>query len=363
VTGYPWVERTPHGEVLVVPLRVNVNLKAITVEEKEAQRQFLHFAMTKNLREELALGLAKERETQFKGGAGQASGELGFPAGESRDSSGSESDGLRRFLDSLQEKLIGEFDALADKQRRIPPDEFNDDDKYKQHLNEALDAKNKLLNKHRAILAMRMAGAGEHHLASCLRAPYTDFRGHELNEDPKVDLSWDRIFSEAKLAEKLISSFPFRLAPCQLALIWEKVLEGGSQVREVRIGAVTLPVSQIPNLSLSKCRLTDTVYERALAGLIQGASRPWSLDLRGNNFQDKDALVNAIVVGTSLVSLNKLSLTEDRTSLQRDRATGCVALLSRRKKLSHLELELDELEWAFVLTKAKAVNWQGLEVG
>ncbi len=24
----------------------------------------------------------------------------------------------------------------------------------------------------------------------------------------------------------------------------------------------------------------------------------------------------------------------------------------------HLELELDELEWAFVLTKAKAVNWQ-----
>jgi hypothetical protein len=63
-----------------------------------------------------------------------------------------------------------------------------------------------------------MAGAGEHHLASCLRAPYTDFRGHELNEDPKVDLSWGRIFSEAKLAEKLISSFPFRLAPCQ---VWD----------------------------------------------------------------------------------------------------------------------------------------------
>jgi hypothetical protein len=104
-------------------------------------------------------------------------GAASLQAGESRDSSGSESDGLRRFLDSLQEKLIGEFDALADKQRRIPPDEFNDDDKYKQHLNEvlqtrtaphrenekvksrlcaqALDAKNKLLNKHRAILAMR----------------------------------------------------------------------------------------------------------------------------------------------------------------------------------------------------------------
>ena len=148
-------------------------------------------------------------------------------------------------------------------------------------------------------------------------------------------------------------------------MIWEKVLEGGSQVREVRIGAVTLPVSQIPNLSRSKCRclsalqpfpphphphgatvtgagarLTDTVYERALAGLIQGASRPWSLDLRGHNFQDKDALVNAIVVGTSLVSLNKLSLTQDRTSLQRDRH-------GRRRRQSQLSMPLINLNWNF----------------
>jgi hypothetical protein len=92
---------------------------------------------------------------------------------------------MRLFLDSLQEKLIGEFDALAEKQRRIPADEFNDDDKYKLHLNEvpqmravsgaaapflpkrirnvtscpcsqALDGKNKLLNKHKAILVMRL---------------------------------------------------------------------------------------------------------------------------------------------------------------------------------------------------------------
>jgi hypothetical protein len=94
---------------------------------------------------------------------------------------------MRLFLDSLQEKLIGEFDALAEKQRRIPADEFNDDDKYKLHLNEvpqtmmravrgatapflpkrirnvkscpcsqALDGKNKLLNKHKAILIMRL---------------------------------------------------------------------------------------------------------------------------------------------------------------------------------------------------------------
>ena len=40
----------------------------------------------------------------------------------------------------------------------------------------------------------------------------------------------------------------------QLALIWTKVLESGSQVKEVRLGSVSLPVNQVTNLSLSKCR-------------------------------------------------------------------------------------------------------------
>jgi hypothetical protein len=69
--------------------------------------------------------------------------------------------------------------------------------------------------------------------------------------------------------------FPLKLAPCQvkppqafsgiisflsgsvilqLTLIWEKILEGGSQVKEVKLGKVLLAVHQINNLSLSKCR-------------------------------------------------------------------------------------------------------------
>jgi hypothetical protein len=65
------------------------------------------------------------------------------------------------------------------------------------------------------------------------------------------------------------------------------------------------------------------VYERAVAGLIQGASRPWSLDLRGNNFQERDEISNAIVGSSTLASLNSLSLTADRGSLQRDRHELC----------------------------------------
>ncbi len=40
----------------------------------------------------------------------------------------------------------------------------------------------------------------------------------------------------------------------QLAIIWERILEVSSQVKEVKLGKVTLPVNQIANLSLSKCR-------------------------------------------------------------------------------------------------------------
>jgi hypothetical protein len=59
-----------------------------------------------------------------------------------------------------------------------------------------------------------------------------------------------------------------------------------------------------------------------VAGLIQGASRPWALDLEDHNFKERDVLINSIVGSTSLTSLNKLSLADDprlSSSLQRDR--------------------------------------------
>ena len=54
VVGRPRVEQTARGELIVFPLRVNVNLKSVTVEELMGRRKGLHLAMEKNLREELA---------------------------------------------------------------------------------------------------------------------------------------------------------------------------------------------------------------------------------------------------------------------------------------------------------------------
>ena len=53
VVGRPRVELTSGGELIVFPLRVNVNLKSVTVEELTGRRKALHLAMAKNLREEL----------------------------------------------------------------------------------------------------------------------------------------------------------------------------------------------------------------------------------------------------------------------------------------------------------------------
>ncbi len=38
--------------------------------------------------------------------------------------------------DNLNERLIGEFDSLAARQKRIPAEKFNVDDNYKMYLNE-----------------------------------------------------------------------------------------------------------------------------------------------------------------------------------------------------------------------------------
>jgi hypothetical protein len=39
-------------------------------------------------------------------------------------------------LENLNERLIREFDALAEQQKNIPTEKFNDDDAYRKYLNE-----------------------------------------------------------------------------------------------------------------------------------------------------------------------------------------------------------------------------------
>jgi hypothetical protein len=74
VTGRPRVDRTERGEVLVVPIRVNVNLRSVTVEELTDRRKVLHLAMAKNLREELSYEAADGAERFLERAARRARG-------------------------------------------------------------------------------------------------------------------------------------------------------------------------------------------------------------------------------------------------------------------------------------------------
>jgi hypothetical protein len=51
VVGEPRVD----GEVIVFPLRANINLKGLTLEQLEERRKGLHLAMAQNLAEELTV--------------------------------------------------------------------------------------------------------------------------------------------------------------------------------------------------------------------------------------------------------------------------------------------------------------------
>ena len=84
VIGTPRLDATADGEVVVVPLRVNSNLKTPTVDDLVARRKRLHSAATMNLREELVRGadeaeeaLARTLTLRRRGGMEQLRGAKG----------------------------------------------------------------------------------------------------------------------------------------------------------------------------------------------------------------------------------------------------------------------------------------------
>ena len=51
------MEGSRHGEMLIIPLRVNCNIKSLTIEELQTRRKTLQLSMMSNLRAEANLYL------------------------------------------------------------------------------------------------------------------------------------------------------------------------------------------------------------------------------------------------------------------------------------------------------------------
>jgi len=115
VVGEPVMMQTKRGAVNVCQLRVNVNLKGLTIDELQARRKTLHVSMCDNLMSEAELTVMEK-------------------AGSARDVRWDE-------LKEAVEAAVEEGRALMDMQERRSVEGFNDDSEYSKMLHDAVQVR------------------------------------------------------------------------------------------------------------------------------------------------------------------------------------------------------------------------------
>ena len=124
VTDEPRIE----DNVIVVPLRVNANLKGLTLEQLVERRKVLHLAMAKNLREELDIWVSEECVRVSNKAA------------------------VDMQLQACMSNVLSEYDALIAAHSEHDAHIFNDDKEYKIMTEEAIEAKAWAIKKIKMIL-------------------------------------------------------------------------------------------------------------------------------------------------------------------------------------------------------------------
>ena len=115
VVGEPLVITTERGPMNVCQLRVNVNLKGLTIDELQQRRKTLHVSMCDNLMSEAELTAIEEARS----------------AGDARW------DELKQAV----EAAVEEGRAVMKKQAGWSVEDFNNDSKYSKMLHEAVQVK------------------------------------------------------------------------------------------------------------------------------------------------------------------------------------------------------------------------------
>ena len=146
----------PHVEdgVIVIPTRVNMCLRGLTLEQLVERRKELHMAMVKNLREELSI---------------EAPAAIG--GSEAGDAAGAQA-----VVQSVQQA----FEVLEETYRRTPAEEFNDDANYKDFTTEAIGSKSLALNKVRIYSDLRSRRAAPALLDAVVGRPLKDFESRAV---------------------------------------------------------------------------------------------------------------------------------------------------------------------------------------
>jgi hypothetical protein len=290
--------------------------------------------------------------------------------------------------------LVLLFQAAYAGHEALDAADFNDDQRYKELVNEVLDLKVRLLNKQKAVIELCEEGAGAAQLQRCADAPCADFGGASL--EAECPYRWRDVFA-GYFAHKPLVEVPLGLAPAQISLVWEAVMAAGAAgetVKDVKLGAEVLPArSLLDTLCLTATHLQYVKYGAAVAGLAMAGLGLTNVDLRGHEFDPlaTQRLIDAVASTASIITINGCSLAgvEGDTlqaSVRQAICAGCSlsvaafqgvqfgsgsslasCLSSTVKKQTQKQrskdvLGLDRAGWAFVLARVQALEWQALDL-
>lgn len=206
VEGDARYEMTPMGMVMVWPLRLNVNLKGLTVEELQERRKTLHVAMFDNLISEIQLDFH-----------------------------------VVDCAESYKEAVLNQCREVLHKHKERPSQEYNEDSTYKDALEEALNIKSLAPRKMAIICQRRAFDCDEKDFRRILHAPLAD-----IGQDGKYykllsgfsDFPWEAIFERA--AATRVVDIPASMNPHQISLALECVCKNLESVEIVKYGTAVM---------------------------------------------------------------------------------------------------------------------------
>mmetsp|Transcript_52922 Transcript_52922/g.139376 ORF Transcript_52922/g.139376 Transcript_52922/m.139376 type:complete len:1187 (+) Transcript_52922:93-3653(+) len=330
VVGEPILERRGQLEVLLIPIRVNVNLKAVTVEDLMQRRKYLHLGMVKNLREELVNDIRKMLDS----GRAMKAVEDFKTANPGLD---------------VDTSSTSEFEDIAQIHEQKNSQEFNNDGDYKTFVSEMLDAKVCLVRKQKLIFEAVQACAPAELIQRLLEIPYTECQGASVQDE--TGLSLEAILKGGVRNKQAI---PLKSSSAEISVLWHAVLSQ-EKVSHVVIGEIPLDKKKVSNvLRLRRRNIHHQKYRNPVLGLLLSSAPLTLLDLRGAEFRIEESELSRVILseplGSSLEAFNGLSVRGNVIQRDHDGSDGPFRCLHPRTDLDLLELSLSEAY--FCLNKA-----------
>jgi len=252
---------------------------------------------------------------------------------------------LPSYASSLpnQSQMLSEFDELLRQTEEKSPDHFNNDQNYRQAINEVLDLKAGIEKKCR-LLSDRKCFKDDK-----LRQRIMNASSHDFSDDGfiyvlrsgTVEVPWLAIMQGLDYL-----ALPERLTFDEYTVMWECIREHGDSMTAVKIEnlegkPVEIPIQNI--LKDSTCSLSNLLLGSKITALVPGLMMNQNLkclDISGNQLGDEGAQALPPVI-LSLTTLQTLKLRAN--SLGSSSAKLLSQALSRSSGLTALTLSLNPL--------------------